>query len=102
MSRLPLLKIDGTAWTRGDCLPGGENAMRPCRLETCVHRLEDGRCSLDIADEGEKTLEAVGEIIGVTRERVRQIAMEAFRKLGRSDLDPSRSFWREKMEGEDV
>lgn len=30
-------------------------------------------CALDVADRGEHTLEEVGEVLGVVRERVRQI-----------------------------
>lgn len=38
-------------------------------------------CSLDVADRGALTLEEVGEILGCTRERVRQIVEVAIRKL---------------------
>ena len=41
-------------------------------------------CSLDAADEGPRTLNEVSELLGVTRERVRQIEEAALRKLGRS------------------
>lgn len=34
-------------------------------------------CALDVADEGPQTLERVAEILGVTRERVRQIEVKA-------------------------
>lgn len=40
-------------------------------------------CALDVADRGEHTLEEIGDILGVTRERVRQIAdkaLDAFRR----------------------
>jgi transcriptional regulator len=42
-------------------------------------------CVLDIADQGELTLEEIGKLTGVTRERVRQIEEKALRKLARRD-----------------
>lgn len=38
-------------------------------------------CSLDVADRGDATLHEVGELLGVTRERVRQIESMALVKL---------------------
>lgn len=38
-------------------------------------------CALDIAEEGGATLEAVGKLLNVTRERVRQIEAEALEHL---------------------
>jgi len=38
-------------------------------------------CVLDIADQGGATLEEVGRIIGVSRERIRQIEEHALRQL---------------------
>lgn len=76
--------------TRGDCV----GAERPCPWAGCRHhllldvtsadsiRLAHGHddpsllaetCSLDVADRGEHKLEAVGAVLGVTRERVRQL-----------------------------
>ena len=40
-------------------------------------------CSLDVADSGPKTLDEVGELLGVCKERVRQIEEVALRKLSR-------------------
>lgn len=72
--------------TRADCLPGGRNAARPCRWLTCRHSLAaDGStgesCVLDVADQGGVTLVEVGDLLGVTRERARQIEAQALRKL---------------------
>jgi hypothetical protein len=38
-------------------------------------------CTLDVADRGEHTLEEIGQLLGVTRERVRQIELAALFKL---------------------
>lgn len=38
-------------------------------------------CVLDLADAGTMTLEAVGVLLGVSRERVRQLEVRALRKL---------------------
>ena len=38
-------------------------------------------CALDVADKGDHTLEEVGNIIGVTRERARQLEEAALEKL---------------------
>ena len=40
-------------------------------------------CALDVADRGDHTLEEIGDILGLTRERVRQIAdkgLDSFRR----------------------
>jgi len=70
--------------TRGDCLPGGMNESRPCKQSWCKWHLssEKASCVLDVADEG-ATLDEVGDIFGVSRERVRQIEEIALRKLAR-------------------
>jgi len=44
-------------------------------------------CALDIAEEGGATLEDIGELLGLTRERVRQIETDAQRKLKRKRWD---------------
>ncbi len=41
-------------------------------------------CSLDVADRGGVTLEEVGGLLGVTRERVRQIELNGLRQLRKS------------------
>lgn len=85
--------------TRGDCA-GGE---RPCPWAGCVHHLfldvnpatgsikfnHPGRetedlehsCALDLADQGVQTLDLVGQALGLTRERVRQIEERGARHL---------------------
>lgn len=89
--------------TRGDCLPGGCNEARPCPWVSCVWHLAldvnpdtgsikenfPGRevwemretCSLDVADEGGRTLEEVGEVGNLTRERIRQLETRSIEKL---------------------
>jgi hypothetical protein len=78
--------------TRGEC----EDAPRPCPWVSCKQHLfweylkhhpeatvetMKHSCVLDIADEGGMTLEDVGEIFGLTRERIRQLETDALRKL---------------------
>lgn len=40
-------------------------------------------CALDVADAGGSTLEEVGGILNLTRERIRQIEVKALLKLNR-------------------
>lgn len=84
--------------TRADC----ENVPRPCPFVSCRHHvyldvsartgglklnfpdlepdeLEDS-CSLDVAEQDGVTLERVGEVMNLTRERVRQIEATAIAK----------------------
>lgn len=82
---------------RGECLPSGWNGERPCPWVGCRYHLgiyvapttgflrarpgvEEGdlaglgdTCALDVADRGGHTLEETGEVLGVTRERIRQL-----------------------------
>ena len=89
--------------TRGDCEPGGCNEQRPCPWVSCKFHLyldvnpvtgalklnfphlEVGElehtCVLDAADEGDRTLSEVGELINLTRERVRQVEEKLARRL---------------------
>ncbi len=75
--------------TRADC----GAVMRPCHFLSCRFNLTlevtsarsiqsmdldefvevEASCALDVADRGGITLEEVGSLLGVTRERVRQI-----------------------------
>lgn len=66
-------------------MPGGSNEARPCLFERCRYHLKSPThsCTLDAADEGGMTLEDVGNILGLTRERIRQIEVLALRKLNK-------------------
>lgn len=99
--------VDGVEFvpprTRGDCLPGGSNESRPCPWTRCRHHnavdinphtgavteIADPTemtvsCSLDGADrEPEMTLEQVGQVFGVSRERIRQIESKGLHRVGR-------------------
>jgi hypothetical protein len=85
--------------TRAACL----NGPRPCPFVSCKHHLyldvnpDTGSikinfpdlevwemkdtCSLDVADRGGVTLEEVGEILNLTRERIRQVEVRGLLKL---------------------
>lgn len=84
--------------TRADC----EYGPRPCPFVSCRHHLYldanpsgsitihhgdvdvgdiPETCALDVAEKGEHTLEEVGDILAITRERLRQIEAKALRKL---------------------
>jgi len=108
----PLAYPDRRPRTRGECL----DMPRPCPFLTCRHHLAldvtgHGRlldplyiefatpaeiherlaalphtCSLDAADEGPATLEAIGEPWGVSRERIRQIEVRAQADLARKGI----------------
>jgi hypothetical protein len=89
-------------WSRGDCQDGA----RPCPWVSCRYHLYldvdrgsgslklnfpdrepwelEETCSLDVADRGGETLERVGELIHVTRERTRQIEVAALGRARRS------------------
>ena len=85
--------------TRADCI----NGPRPCLFVSCKHNLyldvnpETGSiklnfpdkeiwelahtCALDVADQGGVTLEEVGDIMNLTRERIRQVETRGLMKL---------------------
>lgn len=77
--------------TRGDCVDG----PRPCPWTGCRYHLADvvrsrtltETCCLDVAARGEETLDAVGKILGVTRERIRQIEAAALTRLRKKDIE---------------
>jgi len=91
--------------TRADC----QNMPRPCPFVSCEHHLyldvnpDSGAiklnfpqlevwemaetCSLDVADRGGITLEDVGAILNLTRERIRQIEARAMSKLRHPSSD---------------
>lgn len=96
--------------TRGECVDG----PRPCPWVSCRHHTyaevheSSGTiqihapdvpvwemaesCSLDVADRGAITLEEVGQVLNVTRERARQLEVAALFRLRRAEaiavLDP--------------
>jgi len=85
--------------TRAQCLDG----PRPCPYVSCKHHLfldvsaktgaiklnfpdleaweMNESCALDVADRGGTTLEDVGAIMNLTRERIRQVEVKALAKL---------------------
>ena len=86
--------------TRSDC----ENAIRPCPWVGCKYHLyldvaENGSikfnfpdlspkqipesCALDVAAQGEKTLDEVGNLLNLSRERIRQIESKVTQNLGK-------------------
>lgn len=90
---LPVLDPSTMPRTRGDCLAGGRNAARPCGWLVCRHNIaaEPGwsggdSCALDVADQhpGGVTLEEIGQTLGLTRERVRQIEVRVLRQISRA------------------
>lgn len=89
--------------TRAECVDGS----RPCPFVSCKHHLyldvtpKTGAiklnfpdleveqltesCTLDVADRGGATLEEVGAIANITRERIRQIEVKALALIAASD-----------------
>ena len=87
---------------RGDCVKG----PRPCPWYSCWFHLgldvdaKTGRaqlriapddlftvahtCSLDLADKGDVTLEFIGRLLGVTKERIRQVESLGLRHMRRT------------------
>lgn len=98
------IEIDRPAH-RSQCV----NGLRPCPYASCKHHLyldvnpETGSiklnfpdlqiwemaetCALDVADRGGITLEEVGEILNLTRERIRQVEVKGLQKLRMTAAD---------------
>ena len=96
---LPVIDDAERPQVRSDCA----GAARPCPWVSCKHHLyldvnpmtgsiklnfpdldvSEMRetCSLDVADRGGITLEEVGEILNLTRERIRQVEVRGLLKL---------------------
>lgn len=97
-----LLYPERTYWRpakRGECA----NVSRPCPYVSCKHHLYidvnpstgsikvnfpdlevwelKHSCALDVAQQGGITLEEVGEILNLTRERIRQVEVRGLMKL---------------------
>ncbi len=104
--------------SRAECAEG----PRPCPFVSCQHHLyidvspktgaiklnfpdlevwEMGEsCALDIADRGGTTLEDVGAIMNLTRERIRQVEVKALAKLEAvRNMDALRDFVEEGPQG---
>ncbi len=75
----------GLPATRGDCA----GTCRPCPLVSCKWHLyidvspRTGASALDVADRAGTTLEDVGAIMNLTRERIRQVEVKALAKVAR-------------------
>src|SRR5215472_5174094 len=94
----PEVEVDRPT-TRADCV----NGERPCPFVSCKHHLYldvsartgaiklnfpdlevwemTETCALDVADRGGTTLEEVGAIMNLTRERIRQVEVKGLAKL---------------------
>jgi hypothetical protein len=106
---IAFLPIADRPQRREECRDG----PRPCPLVGCPHntflnvtstgriQLAHGKrqpedvpphesCSLDVADSGAQTLSRVGEIMGLTRERIRQIETKILEKI-RKNIEQNRS-----------
>lgn len=87
-----MVRAVGVPPTRADC-----PQARPCTYLACRYNLvleaapaSGESCALDVADRGDHSLAEVGEILGVTRERIRQIeagALDKIRRFRREYLD---------------
>jgi hypothetical protein len=84
---------------------------RPCVFSSCKHHLHldvnptsgsirlnfptlevdelAETCSLDVADRGGATLDQVGDLLNLTRERIRQVELKAIEHIAESPLIPA-------------
>ena len=91
--------------TRAECI----NGPRPCLFVSCKHNLDldvnpetgsiklnfpdkeiwelEHTCALDVAEKGGITLEEVGAIMNLTRERIRQVETRGLAKLREATED---------------
>jgi len=105
--------------TRADCA----NGPRPCMFISCKHHLYldvnpatgsiklnfpdkeiwemEETCALDVADRGGITLEEVGAIMNLTRERIRQVETRGLLKLRAIAEDEPRSHLDGDLAGDD-
>ena len=80
--------------TRGDCKDGPRPCIWGCRYSLAIEVMPSGSikilhpdgeatesCALDVADRGEHTLDVVGELLNVSRQRAMQIEVIAMRNL---------------------
>ncbi|HVI03103.1 MAG TPA: sigma factor-like helix-turn-helix DNA-binding protein [Enhygromyxa sp.] len=96
--------------TRGECA----NVARPCPYVSCKYHLYidvnprtgsikinfpdkevwelQHSCALDVAQQGGITLEEVGEILNLTRERIRQVEVRGLMKLKEAGGDELMSY----------
>lgn len=108
-----LLYPEKTYWrpaSRGECA----NVARPCPYVSCKYHLYidvnprtgsikvnfpdkevwelEHSCALDVAQQGGITLEEVGEILNLTRERIRQVEVRGLMKLKEAGGDELMSY----------
>jgi hypothetical protein len=98
--------LDTVKYEKPKCRAECRNGLRPCPFVSCKYHLyldvtESGSiklnfpdlevwemeetCALDVAERGGITLEEVGEIMNLTRERIRQLEVRGLIKL---KMDP--------------
>jgi len=110
----------GHVKTRGNCAA----IPRPCPFATCKYNLllevtrtgkikflgqarepdempADESCVLDLADNGGHTLETVGRVLGVTRERVRQIEGKGLKQARDCGIDLEDAPTGQRAQGDD-
>lgn len=49
-------------------------------------RMRTPSCALDVAEDGEHTLDEIAEYLGLTRERVRQVEEKALQKMSKNKV----------------